>query len=381
MRATIVILCSSLLVDSACSDGTGPTTSQLPRADLTSTSPASAEYTTDANTVLLLHLAEPDGSLVTDASGLGNDGTATGTTAVPGQFGLARQFDNSPTSSASDFVSLGTSESLNPADAATFEFWLYLTSATSVEDGWTNGNPILSREDATVGDEGYVFATYTAPGFPANRPYFYDGTTCMSPEGLPLGSWNHVAFTLQNNLNGTKTCDVYVNGNLTASIIMPDPIHTSSAVTYLGRRFGSSGGVAENQGFQGIIDEVRISDRVRNPNEFNLGPTALPFFDSFDRPDNTIVGNRWSQFARGGSSLISANALYIISGSATADGAKVFHSFGSQSGLRISGTVTFIFPSSRFWVLVRADGTESLRNGYGFSWRFTGSADNPGPAR
>jgi len=370
MRATIVILCSSLLAASACSDGTGPTTAPLPLADLTS-------YTGDANTVLLLHLDEPDGPSVADASGLGNDGTATGTTVVPGQFALARRFDNSPTSSASDFISLGTSESLNPPEAATFEFWLYLTSSTSTEDGWTNGNPILSREDATVGDAGYLFATYTAPGFPANRPYFSDGNTCMSPQGVPLGSWTHVAFTLQNNLNGTKTCEIYINGNLTASIIMPDPIRTSSAVTYLGRRFGSGGGVLENQGFQGIIDEVRISDRVRSPDEFNLGPVALPFVDTFDRPDNTVVGNRWSQFARGGSSLISANALYIISGTASGDGAKVSHSLPRQSGLRISGTVTFIFPSTRFWVLVRADGTESLRNGYGFSWRFTGLADNP----
>src|SRR5205807_6165290 len=98
--------------------------------------------------------------------------------------------------------------------------------------------------------------------------------------------------------------------------------------------------------------------------------TSLPFFDGFDRPDNSTVGNGWLEYELGGSAEISSNALHITTGSASGDGAKVYRPLPSESNLRVAGTVRFLNAFSRLWVLVRADGTESLRNGYGFSWRF-----------
>jgi hypothetical protein len=82
------------------------------------------------------------------------------------------------------------------------------------------------------------------------------------------------------------------------------------------------------------------------------------------------------EYEPGGSAEISGDALHITTGSASEDGAKVFRPLPSQTNLKVSGTVRFLTSFSRIWVLVRADGTESLRNGYGFSWRFTGFADN-----
>jgi hypothetical protein len=227
------------------------------------------EYVPDDNTVLLLHMNEDaETSVLRDASAYANDGVATGTVVVPGVFGNARRFDNAVNAVAEHFITLSNSATLNPSTAATFEFWVFPTATTSIVDGWPNGNPVLNRDDAWGGIPGYSFHLYTQPDFAENRPYFYDGVTLIGDEGLAIDRWSHVAFTFEN-VDGGKLGKLYVNGRLTASATMPSPLRTNNFVTYLGRRWGSAGGFPYNGGFLGRIDEVRISDRVRLPSEFN----------------------------------------------------------------------------------------------------------------
>ncbi len=110
------------------------------------------------------------------------------------------------------------------------------------------------------------------------------------------------------------------------------------------------------------------------------------FFDDFNRPDGSTVGNGWSQYAVGGSTFIQNSELRLTSppgGTNTCPcgsvcncyGAKIFRPLPQQSGVRVTGRFIVNNSFSRFWVHVRADGATSLRNGYGFDYRLD-QADN-----
>ncbi len=227
------------------------------------------EYSTDANTVALLHMNEASGSLLTDSSGLGNHGTTTGTTVVAGRFGNGRRFTNIVTAVPNDWVSLGNSPSLNPSNALTVEAWIYPT--TNPPDGY--GVPIVSRDDSWGGTQGYTFNIIKDPcnGF-TNPLFIYDGDIGLcSNASVPINQWSHVAFTLASN-GSTKTAQLYLNGQLVGQQTANGPLRTNSLTTYIGRRWGSSGGSPYNRGFDGIIDEVRFSNKVRSATEFNAAP-------------------------------------------------------------------------------------------------------------
>lgn len=106
--------------------------------------------------------------------------------------------------------------------------------------------------------------------------------------------------------------------------------------------------------------------------------------DDFNRPNNSSVGNGWSEYEPSGSAFIGNNTLRLTSPQPTApgtcpcstacncNGAKVYRSLPQQTGVRVTGRFVMsgsggIAPGfSRLRVLLRADGATSLRNGYGF---------------
>jgi len=97
--------------------------------------------------------------------------------------------------------------------------------------------------------------------------------------------------------------------------------------------------------------------------------SGLPIVDDFNRSDSPVVGNGWSEYEPGGIATIDGNVLRLTSGFASQDGVKVFRSLPRQNGLKITGRIRIMNDFSRVWVMVRADGTTSLRNGLGFNWR------------
>ena len=98
-------------------------------------------------------------------------------------------------------------------------------------------------------------------------------------------------------------------------------------------------------------------------------PPSLPFIDDFNRPDAAIVGNDWSEYEPSGSAAIQSDTLLITSNGQSGSGAKVFRPLPQQTNLRVTGRFTMTAYFTRLWVLVRADGPTSLRNGYGFNFR------------
>jgi hypothetical protein len=206
------------------------------------------EYTPDANTVLLLHMNETSGTTVSDASGNGNNGTATGTTVVDGRFGKARSY-----STTGEIVTIPHSTSLNFGTGAyTLEAWVNTLNLTNLGGhpcfkvssgrGWqteleSNGNVSFSVE----GDQGRTGLT--------------------SVRQINDDKWHHIAGVVTQT-----TLRLYIDGVLDSSV----PVTTLGSLDNNGNlNIGLSSGITPNP-FKGLIDEVRISNKARSPDEFNL---------------------------------------------------------------------------------------------------------------
>lgn len=223
----------------------------------TSTSPGdvslSGAYSSDSNTVLLLHMNESswNGTIneVVDSSSYGNHGTANGdaTTTANGKFSRAGAFGGT-----SRYVNYGNNASLD------------ITSAVTIE-AWVRPNAL---ENCIV-DKGYRYG----PQFAGWRIFSYatalmfglgNGTeliTISSDAPLPLKEWTHIAVfwdksRMKMAINGIIQSDTYG---------FTGPIHYAGFPhLLLGRWHYSDKGF-----FNGFIDEVRISNKIRSLDEVN----------------------------------------------------------------------------------------------------------------
>ncbi len=206
--------------------------------------PLPGEYTADANTVLLLHMDETSGSTVIDASSYGNNGTATGTTIVDGRFGKARIFDGGNNS-----IQVPSNSSLN------FSLGKKLTA-----EAWIRIDNFTSRSGQIVGVN--VGVDWSLNILPDGRIEWniYNGlgtyTTLRSRIQLKRFEWHHIAGAWNGN-NGFAA--IFVDGVVDS--LVGDAVG-SLVFTNTSSEIGAF--------FSGIIDEIRMSNMVRQPEEFNL---------------------------------------------------------------------------------------------------------------
>ena len=186
-------------------------------------------------------------STVKDASSFGNNGTSYGTTSVQGKIGKGRSFNGS-----SDYINVNSSSSITPTNAITVEAWVKPTNFTCA--GTDTNCSILSKYGGNY--IGYKLETNSS-----GTPFFNICTpsTCpMASSTIPLiaGQWNYVAATWS-----PSTIKIYVNGVLSgtgsASTLSQD-----STTLSIGKASWYNGDY-----FNGIIDEVRISNIARTPDE------------------------------------------------------------------------------------------------------------------
>jgi len=311
------------------------------------------EYVPDANTVTLYHFNETSGSAVADTSGNGNNGAAHGTTIVDGKFGKARSFNG-----GGDYVECGNNSILNGAWAGlTLEAWIRPAS-TVVGDQlivgkWANNAPqdhfVLILHDnklqIAVGD-----GTNAEPGL-------------RDSAVLTSNNWYHVAGTWTD----IRIYKLFINGRQVASgSQVGNGINTSSSVSLkIGRQM-----VGVDRPFNGLIDEVRISNKAREPWEFNypVVKSVTPSQNALNIAESTNISATFNR-SMNISTLTASNILV----------------HGSQSGkhtgtITVSGDTSFAFdPSTDFKPgeivtvnltrnIVSAAG-DTLTNGY--HWQFT----------
>jgi len=196
------------------------------------------ELPADINTVGLWHLNEASGNVL-DSSGNSNTGTPTGTTVVTGLLGNARSLNGS------SYITVADSNSLDLTSALTIEAWVNHQGAADEQ------YVVFKRS----GESCYGFSINTS-----NNLYLRtgDGSNCdgiATSANVPRNQWNHVAMTV----SGT-TVKGYVNEVWLATITGRN-ITANTANLFIG---ADSNG---NRRFNGIIDEVRISNTARTADQ------------------------------------------------------------------------------------------------------------------
>ena len=230
----------------------------------------SGEYAADAATILLLHMDESSGSVVSDATSFNSHGTATGTTITFGHIGNARSFNGT-----SDFIQ-GPSPNLNfTGQSFTLEAWIKTSS--------TAGQAIFTAHNTSTGTYGNVELSVTGGtgnGLLDMNINGGQGAPAVNTLGHKIndGKWHHVA-----GVRAGAAITLYVDGRFDyIKLVLQEP--RISTIYRVGQSYPGSF-------FSGVIDEIRISTGVRQPSEFNL---QLPPSDLVATAAGTTIGLRWA---------------------------------------------------------------------------------------
>jgi glucose/arabinose dehydrogenase/PKD repeat protein len=189
---------------------------------------------------------EGTGTTAADSSGNGNTATLTNgpTWTAAGKNGGAVQFDGS-----NDLLRVNDSNSLDLTNGATFEAWVYPTSASAA---WRT---ILQKE----ADAYLLTASSGSSGSPPAVGGTFNGACCTVVTGasaLPANTWTHVAGTYDG-----AQLRLYVNGNLVDSTPRTGNIQVNANPLWMG------GNQLYGEHFPGRLDDVRIYNRALTPSE------------------------------------------------------------------------------------------------------------------
>jgi hypothetical protein len=217
------------------------------------------QLSNDANTVALWHFDEGTGLTTADASGNGHTGTL-GNSAAPnsadptwttGRFGGALSY-----SSASQQYVQAAGANTFPSNQATLEFW--------------------EKASAPYGDGSGGYSQPFTAGFidfavniASNDMEFGVGTgsawsyQSAATTVLTNGAWHYLAYVY----DGTNQL-FYIDGTLLKSIVASPATTLGSPSTY------QIGGRPSNTFFNGIIDEMRLSNTARTAAQISAYYTA-----------------------------------------------------------------------------------------------------------
>jgi hypothetical protein len=206
----------------------------------------------DSSLVGYWNLNEGSGSLATDSSGNGNNGTITGVSWVDGKYGKALNFDG-----ASNQVDCGNNASLSVHNL-TVSFWFNSVDVTSderaiVDKGWTKGFACGHHVSKLY---------FLGQKVDASAEQFYGLTDLSAGWNFYTVTYNGASLTLY--LNG-----VYDNSENVSLLFNQEPN------LLIGKNAG--GGY-----YEGIIDDVRIFNRALS----SIEVAALYTLNPYSQPDS-----------------------------------------------------------------------------------------------
>jgi len=244
----------------------------------------------DPNLVGYWRLDEGTGTIATDSSGNGNDGTLVGGPQwVAGQLKGALQLDG-----IDDYVDCGNDPSLDITDAITIALWVNRLS------GGTAGNQCLVTKRGAWFDPGYSFwHNYDGNMLAALRDQ--DGSVAYNFffTAPPVDEWHHIAFTWEDTTDVMKG---YIDGVQSATTLsFPGPIGTAVESLRIGAYDGS-----QPRNIKCIFDDVRIYNRALTPEEIQqamigkekgLAYDPSPADEATDVPREVVLGWEPGEFA------------------------------------------------------------------------------------
>ena len=217
------------------------------------------ELSADINTVGLWHFNEGTSTTAYDASGNSNNGTLTNGPVWNGptdsQVGLGKssmKFDG-----VNDYVTVADNATLDPGTAITVEAWINI-------DAFSGTPSVVGKR--TSGNVGGYLLSPNASG--TLFFYIYDAAWYNASGGtLTANRWYHIAGTYDGN-----TISAYIDGVQVGSTARTGDIDNTTATLQIGH--------SENTGdtaFNGKIDEVRISNKARTPEEIAADASRYPY--------------------------------------------------------------------------------------------------------
>ncbi|WP_455392304.1 LamG domain-containing protein, partial [[Eubacterium] cellulosolvens] len=229
-------------------------------------------FKADEHTVALWYFDEGSGVTAHDAWPIYNNGTLGGDglgtdlpTWTAGKHGNALSFDGND-----DYVDAGNNDTLNIINNLTIEAWIYPT-------GWgENGNYGYGRvidkdkiliyphrtEFVDYNDYSLVFTlTQGSSNYPSNTPV----------NSISLDEWQHIAITYDG-----ANVKMYING-ISQTLNQPSGSPSGNIDDHLSDHLLIGETLLGNRAFDGIIDELRISNisRVQNTHYANLSSQTI----------------------------------------------------------------------------------------------------------
>ncbi|HET7208804.1 MAG TPA: LamG-like jellyroll fold domain-containing protein, partial [Terriglobales bacterium] len=211
---------------------------------------------------------EGSGTIVTDSSGNGNNGSISGATwTTAGKFGGALSFNGT-----SSRVIINDSASLHLSTGMTLEAWV---APSSVPTNWQD---VVYKENDIYFLEAGSSVTNSPPAIGAT--FSSQGSQFMpGVSALPANTWTHLAATYDG-----ATLRLYLNGVQVAGRSISDSLTSSSNALQIG------GDAAFGQYFKGIIDEVRVYNRALATSEIQ-NDMITPVSQSLDTQPPTAPSN------------------------------------------------------------------------------------------
>lgn len=206
---------------------------------------------TDQATVGLWHMDETSGSTVSDSSGKGNTGTATGTTIVDGKVSKARSFNGT-----SDYVRVTGSNNFQRSNgqALTVELWIKPSRLGG------QYQELVANRSASVYN--WMLYMHTTDGSIQLHGAAQNKSTYIPP----INEWTHIAATV--DISGNY--NLYANGALVQSVVGYQYYAATPNELSIGN-FGTT------EFYQGQIDEVKISNVARTSEEIKTDAQRRPW--------------------------------------------------------------------------------------------------------
>ena len=199
-----------------------------------------AENVWDNNFKLVTHMKDdPDTSSICDSTSNNNDGTklsANNPIQTDGISAKAQDF-------SADNINYGTDSTLNIVDTLTIEAWINQDSLSSI-------HTLVGR-----GYSYWFFMYYNQPAFLSYRDGDVFSGILFATATIPTGTYTHVALVYDTS--DPDEVKFYVNGELNNQGSIDGPINNVTPDLELGNWLN-------NYGFDGIIDEAKISNTSRS---------------------------------------------------------------------------------------------------------------------
>jgi hypothetical protein len=198
--------------------------------------------------MLLLSFDEGIGDTAKDLSGNENHGELKGAEWVEGKFGSAVEMKDD-----GDRVVMPLSPTLDLTDQLTVEAWV----KTSTVDIRTD---IVSKHESG----GYALIIDAGGIFRASFHIAGSYTPARSASRLEADKWYYLAAAYDG-----KSLKVYIDGELEGETPAQGEVTSTNVSLAIGGNSGP-GGEVTSYFYRGVVDELRVSDIARTPDEIKL---------------------------------------------------------------------------------------------------------------